>query len=104
FKTAFGDSFRKLRDYCCFSNRRLCNTLKIKPYERLVYKNFDFHSLRAAHATMLFEQGAQPKDVQHRLGHKNIKVTLDFYAKLTKKMEDKSIDILNEIPIIRSSN
>lgn len=69
-------------------------------HHKLGYTNFDFHSLRAAHATMLLENGAQPKDVQNRLGHKNIKVTMDIYARLTKKMEDQSVDILNDIPLL----
>lgn len=69
-------------------------------HHKLGYTNFDFHSLRAAHATMLLENGAQPKDVQNRLSHKNIKVTMDIYARLTKKMEDQSEDILNGIPLL----
>ena len=62
------------------------------------YKSFDFHSLRHTHTTMLLENGANIKDVQHRLGHKNIQVTLQIYAHLTEKMENRTIEILNQIP------
>lgn len=59
--------------------------------------NFDYHSLRHTHTTILIEAGANPKDVQHRLGHKNVKVTLDIYAELTEKMRNKSIEIIENI-------
>lgn len=65
---------------------------------QLGYMAFDFHSLRHTHATMLLENGAFPKDVQIRLGHKNIEETLQIYAHLTKKMQDKSVDIMETIP------
>ncbi len=63
------------------------------------YKSFDFHSLRHTHTTMLLENGAAIKDVQHRLGHKNIQVTLQTYAHLTQKMQNRTVEILNQIPI-----
>ena len=63
------------------------------------YESFDFHSLRHTHTTMLLENGAAIKDVQHRLGHKNIQVTLQIYAHLTQKMQNRTIEILNQIPI-----
>lgn len=62
------------------------------------YKSFDFHSLRYTHTTMPLENGADIKDVQHRLGHKNIQVTLQIYAHITEKMQNRTIDILNQLP------
>ncbi len=44
----------------------------------LGYKNFDYHSLRHTHATMLIESGAPIKDVQRRLGHKSVQVTVNI--------------------------
>ena len=66
---------------------------------KLGYKKFDYHSLRHTHATMLIENGAPIKDVQHRLGHKSIQVTLDIYSHLTRKMQIKTLNILNDTPI-----
>ena len=63
----------------------------------VISKLWDFHSLRHTHATMLLEAGANPKEVQHRLGHKNIKVTLDIYSHLTEKMQEDAVDIINKI-------
>lgn len=61
-------------------------------------EDFDYHSLRHTHATMLLENGANPKDVQVRMGHKNIEETLQIYVHVTSKMQDKSVDILEKIP------
>ena len=55
--------------------------------------NFNFHSLRHTHATMLIENGANIKDVQARLGHTNIKTTLDTYTHATETMAEKSVEI-----------
>ena len=55
--------------------------------------DFNFHSLRHSHATILIENGANIKDVQLRLGHKNIATTLDTYAEVTPKMQSQSVDI-----------
>ena len=38
-----------------------------------------FHKLRHTHATRLVQAGASPKEVQRRLGHADVKTTLDFY-------------------------
>lgn len=58
--------------------------------EGIEYKEYDFHSLRHTHTTMLLSNGADIKYVQKRLGHKNIKVTLDIYYKLTDDIREKN--------------
>jgi integrase len=49
---------------------------------------FTFHSLRHTHCTELFEHNADIRFVQQRMGHKNIKETLDIYAHWTKEQQD----------------
>lgn len=61
---------------------------------KLGFKKFDYHSLRHTHATMLAEKGASPKYVQHRLGHKNIQVTMQIYQHLTDKMSEEGAQLL----------
>lgn len=61
------------------------------------YKEFDFHSLRHTHATMLVENGASPMYVQHRLGHKNLEVTLRVYFHYTDKMEEDGAEVLSRM-------
>lgn len=66
-------------------------------HHKIGYTDFDYHSLRHTHTTNLLESGADPKDVQKRLGHKNIETTMNTYTHATQKMEDKTRDILNKI-------
>ena len=39
-----------------------------------------FHDLRHSHATMMMEQGVNPKIVSERLGHASVVTTLDAYS------------------------
>ena len=43
------------------------------------------HGLCHTHCSLLFEAGASIKEVQFRLGHRDVKTTLDVYAHVTKK-------------------
>ena len=63
----------------------------------LGFEKFDYHSLRHTHATMLAELGASPKYVQHRLGHKNIQVTMNIYQHLTDKMSEEGARLLDTL-------
>ena len=63
-------------------------------HHRLDYPEFDFHSLRHTHATMLAENDAPPKYLQKRMGHKTLEVTMRFYLHLTEKMEVKGANVL----------
>lgn len=74
------------------------NTLKylsrVVNYELCI--NFNFHSLRHTHATMLLESGANPKYVQKRLGHNRIATTLDTYSHVTESMEKSTISLFEQ--------
>ncbi len=59
--------------------------------------DFDFHSLRHTHATMLIEAGANIKDVSLRLGHANIETTLQIYTHKTNEMSLKTVDIFERL-------
>ena len=80
------DSFK----YC---SRVIHHELKIE---------FDFHSLRHTHATILSENGVNPKNLQSRLGHEKIETTLKTYVHNTAKMEDQSAAIF-EAAIARTN-
>ncbi|WP_101773915.1 site-specific integrase [Peptostreptococcus faecalis] len=74
------DSFK----YC---SRVINHSLKI---------DFNYHSLRHTHATILIESGANIKDVQTRLGHNSIETTLDIYTHNTERMENETINIFEQ--------
>ena len=57
---------------------------------------FNFHMLRHTHATILAESGANPKNIQLRLGHSNISTTLQTYIHSTESMDEESVDIFEK--------
>lgn len=71
------------------------NTFKYasKVINHVLNIQFNFHSLRHTHATTLIENGAKIKDVQVRLGHKNIETTLNMYTHATDNMAIESVGI-----------
>ena len=66
-------------------------------HNQLGFPEFDFHSLRHTRCTMLLDNGADPKYVQTRLGHKSVQITLDIYQHLTQKTKKTCDSILNNI-------
>lgn len=54
---------------------------------------FHSHCLRHTHGTILAENGAQPKTVMERLGHKDIKTTMERYVFNTDKMQDDAVQL-----------
>lgn len=52
---------------------------------------FHSHCLRHTHGTILAENGAQPKTVMERLGHRDIKTTMERYIFNTEKMQDDAV-------------
>lgn len=60
-------------------------------------RNITIHGLRHTHATFLLAEGADPKYVSERLGHKKITTTLDTYTHLLKNKEIETGDMFAEI-------
>ena len=52
----------------------------LKKYE---LPKITLHGFRHTHASLLFESGASIKEVQERLGHKDVKTTMNIYAHVT---------------------
>jgi len=50
------------------------------------------HGLRHTHCSLLFEAGASIKEVQYRLGHNDVKTTLEIYAHVTRKTKEGTIN------------
>lgn len=53
---------------------------------------FNFHALRHTHATMLIEAGLPVKAVSDRLGHGNVRTTLETYVHTTDSMKVEVVD------------
>lgn len=50
------------------------------------------HGFRHTHCSLLFESGASIKEVQERLGHKDIKTTMNIYAHVSPQTTKKTGD------------
>ncbi|MGX6962955.1 site-specific integrase [Vagococcus xieshaowenii] len=51
------------------------------------FKRITVHGFRHTHCSLLFEAGVSIKEVQVRLGHSNIKTTLNIYTHLTQEVK-----------------
>lgn len=76
-----GNFINKYIDQFLPSFLRKYNLPQIKP-----------HGFRHTHASLLFESGASIKEVQDRLGHENIKTTMDIYTHVTKSAREKTAE------------
>lgn len=54
------------------------------------------HGLRHTHASLLFEAGASIKEVQERLGHSDIKMTMNIYTHVTNAVKEKTASRFDE--------
>lgn len=54
--------------------------------------HFNFHALRHTHATMLIESGVPVKAVAERLGHGNVRTTLETYVHVTDTMATDAVN------------
>ena len=63
-----------------------------------------FHGLRHTYASVMIEQGENPKTVQHNLGHSDVALTLQIYShsyesaqKLAAKNLDNTLERISKI-------
>ncbi|TYU82210.1 tyrosine-type recombinase/integrase [Listeria monocytogenes] len=80
------DTFRSNNEYLYLTYgteemKKLC-----KKYPEI--RRIKTHGFRHTHASLLFESGASLKDVQIRLGHTDIKTTMDIYTHVTDEREE----------------
>lgn len=79
-------------------NGELLNTDSFKYCARIIHYElgntlFHSHCLRHTHGTILAENGAQPKTVMERLGHRDLATTIETYVFNTEKMQNDAVDI-----------
>lgn len=66
-------------------------------HHKLNFAEFDYHSLRHTHATMLLEKGADIVYIQKRLGHANLSTTNIYTNHLTDEIRARGFEILNNM-------
>lgn len=84
------------QDGSMISPRVMLHTSEII-HKDLDFPEFDFHSLRHTHTSMLLAAGAPIKYVQCRLGHKRPDVTLRVYQHMTEVIEKNGVEVLGEV-------
>lgn len=62
-------------------------------HHKLAFTEFDYHSLRHTHATMLLEKGADMVYIQKRLGHVNLSTTNIYTDHLTDTIQTRGFSI-----------
>lgn len=66
-------------------NFRLSNICKIHNFKKI-----KIHGFRHTHCSLLFESEATIQEVQYRLGHSDIKTTMNIYNHVTEKMKQQT--------------
>lgn len=63
--------------------------------EKAGVKRIRVHDLRHSHVAYLIHQGVEPLMIKERLGHKDIKITLNTYGHLYPNEQKKLAEMLN---------
>ena len=74
--------------YACLLRKRLQRHFKTAGVA-----DISFHGFRHTHATIMLYAGIEAKDLQYRLGHSNISMTLNTYVHATKEGAKKAVSI-----------
>ena len=74
--------------YACLLRKRLQTHFKAAGVP-----DISFHGFRHTHATIMLYAGIEAKDLQYRLGHSNISMTLNTYVHATKEGAKKAVSI-----------
>lgn len=74
--------------YTCLLRKRLQ-----KHFKAAGAPDISFHGFRHTHATIMLYAGIEAKDLQYRLGHSNISMTLNTYVHATKEGAKKAVSI-----------
>lgn len=74
------------------NNRTLQARLKIH-FKLAQVPDIGFHGFRHTHASLLLNAGIPYKEIQHRLGHSTLSMTMDTYSHLSKESAKKAVSI-----------
>lgn len=86
--TVVFSTFTKKYAYACKLRKRLQ-----KHFNNAGVADIGFHGFRHTHATIMLYAGIEAKDLQYRLGHSNIAMTLNTYVHATKEGAKKAVSI-----------
>ena len=67
-----------------------------KPSRKAGLEGYRLHDCRHAHASIMLQQGENPKVVQERLSHARASITLDLYSHVTPGLQRTAAHRFNE--------
>ena len=73
-----------------YPNNRTLQTRLRTHFKRAGVNNIGFHGFRHTHASLLLNSGIPYKELQHRLGHSTLSMTMDTYSHLSKENAKKA--------------
>ncbi|HEL1653777.1 site-specific integrase [Streptococcus suis] len=74
-----------------YPNNRTLQTRLRTHFKRSGVPNIGFHGFRHTHASLLLNSGIPYKELQHRLGHSQLSMTMDIYSHLSKENAKKAV-------------
>ena len=74
-----------------YPNNRTLQTRLRTHFKRADVSNIGFHGFRHTHASLLLNSGIPYKELQHRLGHSTLSMTMDIYSHLSKENAKKAV-------------
>ena len=65
-------------------------------FDKAGVNNIGFHGFRHTHASLLLNSGIPYKELQHRLGHSKLSMTMDTYSHLSKENAKKATSFFEQ--------
>ncbi|MBA9087714.1 integrase [Fontibacillus solani] len=100
-KERFGEHYQEHDLVCCYEHgkpikaRRITETFAYLTNKAELPK-IRFHDLRHSHASMLLNNGVNPKIGAERLAHSSVQIYLDRYSHLLPDMQRGAVDLVEE--------
>lgn len=93
--------YREIMPLCVKDNGTLLTPESFKYCAKIIHVElgnplFHSHCLRHTHGTILAEKGISPRTVMERLGHKDVKTTLQTYTFNTDVMQQSAVTAFDE--------
>ena len=74
-----------------YPNNKTLSTRLNTRFKHAGVPNIGFHGFRHTHASLLLNSGIPYKELQHRLGHSTLSMTMDIYSHLSKENAKKAV-------------
>lgn len=79
-----------------YPNRTNLQLVLTKHLKQAGLPRFTFHAFRHTHASLLLNAGISYKELQHRLGHSTLAMTMDTYSHLSKEKEKEAVNFFEK--------